>query len=314
MTTSLEPDTPRSGADPARAGSLPFAVFGAAGAQGAPVVDELLRRGHRVLAVGRDATAMQDRYGDRAQAASADLGDAAALQAVLRGARAAFVHIPLPKDPATPGRQLACFIAAARAVRLPLTVFTTSGSSGPRYPRAEFISANDQAVRALLESGLPAIVLRPTIYLENLSWPHLVEQVRNAGVLQYPPLPANRAVSWTSLRDQALAVAAALERPDLAGRICDIASRGAVTGEQLAVLLGRQVGRPVRYAPLTPQAFGEQLGQALGSTFLGQGIGGLYEALSGAGPDALVVDPEPAERELGVRFGSAAEHLQAWPA
>lgn len=288
------------------------AVFGATGAQGAPVVDAALARGFRVRAVARTREAVSARHGDAVDACGADLLDPERLAVALENVDAAFFHLPLPNGPDQPQRQLGNLLAAARRAALPLLVFSTSGASGPRYRQVPLIAGNSAASTAVLGSGVPAIVLSPTVYLENLRVPPIVPRLVSEGVLDYPPIGAEQRMSWTSQLDQALIAAAALDRPDLAGRRFEIATAGAVTGAELAALLGPVLGRPVRYAPQTAEAFGAALGTAFGNPMLGEVLTGLYQAMRELGPTGLALDTDSIAREFALELPSIASRLAAW--
>ncbi len=108
-------------------------VFGATGAQGAPVVREALAKGMAVRAVGRDAAKIAQMHPD-AEAMAADLGDTNAVTKTLEGMDAAFFHLPMPGGPEDLQTWLGGFITAAHAAKLPLLVYSTSEPSGDRYP------------------------------------------------------------------------------------------------------------------------------------------------------------------------------------
>jgi uncharacterized protein YbjT (DUF2867 family) len=136
--------------------------------------------------------------------------------------------------------------------------------------------------------------------------------MRSEGIIDYPPLRADRPVSWTDLDDQAAIVVAALGRPDLAGTVTDIATPGALNGDELAAALGTALGRPVRYAPLTPDAFGAHLAAAFANPGLGAAIAELYRALDAIPLTATRIDDRLVAERFGVRLPTLRERLAAW--
>ena len=212
------------------------AIFGATGAQGAPVVREALAKGMSVRAVARD-TAKIEQMHPEAQAFAAKLDDENAVAAALDGVDAAFVHLPMPQSPDDPAMWMKALFAAAHRVSLPLLVYTTGGSSGDRYPNSAIVDAGTAAMTAVLGSGIPSIVLQPGIYLENLQTDMIAPRLKSEGVLDYPPLGGSQRVMWTSHWDQARVAVAALARPDLAGNAYEVATPGALNGTELAALL-----------------------------------------------------------------------------
>ena len=288
-------------------------VFGATGAQGAPVVEEAVQAGLRVTAIARRVEAVAARHGPPVQAAAADFADTDSLVRVLDGADAAFVHLPIPTDPALPQIHLTNLLDAARQARLPLLVFTTSGPTGPRYAQTAMIAGNTAAAGAVLDGGVPAIVLQPTIYLENLLVPLFVSRLSEHGVLDYPPLRASQRVSWTSQRDQARIAAAALARPDLAGRAFEVATPGALTGPDLAEALAIWLGRPATFVHASPATFGARVAGALGNPGVGHALEGLYTAIGQLSDDGMAIDVSALQATFGVTLSPVADHLRHWP-
>ncbi len=287
-------------------------IFGATGAQGAPVVKEALAKGMTVRAVARDAAKLA-RMHPNAEAVAADLGDVDAVTKALKGTDAAFVHLPIPMAADDSQKWLGGIIAAAHAARLPLMVYTTSGPSGDKYPSSMMIDGTNTGAQAISNSGIEAIILRPAIYLENLLPPLFAPLLRDKGIADYPPLRQAQKVMWTSHHDQARIAVAALTRPDLAGNSYDIGSPEAVTGSELAVLLGNWLERPVTFAPISPAEFGQRVGDALANPGIAMALTDLYEALAKMPDEGMVVDTKSLEETFGVSLVSIADHIKNWP-
>ena len=175
-----------------------IAIFGSTGAQSAAVVEAALAQGLTVRALARSVDRITDRHDDRVEAFAVDLLDEKAVARALTGVDAAFAHPPIPTDPSHPERFLSNILAAALRARLPLLVFSTSGPTGDRYEQVPMIVGNTAMARAVLSSGVPAIVLKPTIYLENLLVPLFAPGLLTNGVLDYPPTRPSQKLSWTS--------------------------------------------------------------------------------------------------------------------
>ncbi len=287
------------------------AIFGATGAQGAPVVNEALAKGLTVRAVARDTNKISAMH-PSAQAFSATLDDEDAIFRALQGVDAAFLHLPMPHKPEDPETWLKAFITAAHRVALPLLVYTTSGPTGSRYPSSVVVDGGTGGMQAVLGCGIPSIVLQPAVYLENLQPEFFLPNLRSQGVLDYPPLSATTQVQWTSHQDQALIAVAALSRPELAGKAFEIATPDAVTGSQLAVLLSDWVGRDVTFAPITPAEFGKRVGDAIGSPGAAFALSDLYGALEKLDGDDMVIDTLELEKTFGVKLTQIADHIAAW--
>ncbi len=287
------------------------AIFGATGAQGAPVVREALSKGMTVRAVARNLARISDMHPE-SQALAATLDDENAIAKALEGVDAAFVHLPAPQSPTEPENWLSALFAAAHRVSLPLMVYTTGGTSGSRYPSSMMIDALTGGMNAVLNSGIPAIVLQPTVYLENIVTGLFTPRLQSEGILDYPPLSPSMNVTWTSHQDQARVAVAALTRPDLAGNSYEIGTPDALTGSELAQHLSNWVGKGVAYAPLTASEFGKRVAEATGNPGLGATLTDLYRALGGMNDEDMVIDTGLVERTFGVKLSSVADQISSW--
>ena len=291
--------------------SKTIAIFGATGAQGIPVVKEALAKGHNVRAVARDAAKVASIHPD-AIAVAADLLDEESVAKALDGVDAAFLHFPMPTGPDDHQKWAAAFFGAAHKVNLPLLVYVTSGPAGDRYPSSTVIDGATQGMKAVLESGIPAVVLQPAVYLENLQPELFAPKLRSEGNLDYPPIPRTLKMQWTSHVDQAVLAVAALSRPDLAGQSFEIGTPQSLTGSELADLLKDWVGREVTFAPITPAEFGTRVGDALNNPGVAFALGDLYEAISKMDGDDMTIDTNALEKTFNVKLSSVEDHIRNW--
>jgi uncharacterized protein YbjT (DUF2867 family) len=288
-----------------------IAIFGATGAQGAPVVTEALSKSLTVRAVGRDADKIKQMH-PGAEAFVATLDNEDAIAAALTGVDAAFLHLPMPQNPEDPKTWLTAFITAAHKVSLPLLVYTTSGPAGDRYASSVVIDGGTGGMQAVLNCGIPAIVLQPAVYLENLQPEVFLPKLRFEGILDYPPMQPATKVQWTSHIDQARIAVAALQRPDLAGNNYEIGTPDALTGAELAQLVAKWIDRPVEFAPLSPTDFGQRVGDAFNSPGTAFALGDLYGSLAKLNDAEMVVDTVALEDTFNVKLTTVAEHLAIW--
>ncbi|MFD2352527.1 SDR family oxidoreductase [Nonomuraea ferruginea] len=167
-----------------------FLVFGAAGAQGGAVARRLAESGYEVRGLTRTGKVPEGVTPFRG-----DLGDAGRVKAAFTGVTHASMVLPLVFEAETVAAFTRNVIEGARAAGVRRLVFNT----GNRLPDGETgVAAFDTrraAVRALRESGLPVVVLRPALYLENLLAPGVLgsplpESHPGVGVLG-APLPEN---------------------------------------------------------------------------------------------------------------------------
>ncbi|MGA4955848.1 SDR family oxidoreductase [Streptomyces lavendulocolor] len=262
------------------------AVVGATGFQGGAIARLLTERDHRVRTLSRRPE------GDRpplpgVSCATGDLGDAGAVRQLFTGATHAAVVMPLvyeAKRVRAYARNIADAAVEAGVRRLVYNANT-------RVPRtATDVAAFETrriAEEELRESGVPLVVLRPPVYLDNLFSPWNGPALVNDGVLAYP-LPADIPVAWLSHGDLARAVYAALTVPGLEGRTYDIGGERALTGDQLAEEFGRGLGRAVRYRAQAPHVFEQALARAIGPAGAA-GVAGIYHYMA-KGRDPLLMD------------------------
>jgi uncharacterized protein YbjT (DUF2867 family) len=291
--------------------SKTVAIFGATGSQGSPVVTEALAKGWNVRAVARNASLLQEQHPE-AEAVEAQLSDENSVAMALSGVDAAFFHVPMPQNPEDTAVWMSTFLRAAHRVSLPLLVYTTSGPAGSRYPSSMTVDAGTEGMNTILNSGIPSIVLQPAIYLENLLPELFLPKLRTEGVLDYPPMPENTKVQWTSHLDQARIAVAAMGRPELAGNSYEIGTPDALTKTELATLMKGWVGREVRSVPLSPEGFGQRVGEVLGNPGISFVLSDLYGALATLEGDKMSVDTRSLEETFGVRLTSVAEHIAQW--
>lgn len=286
-------------------------IFGATGAQGAPVVKEALAQGHTVRAVARNAKKIEKLH-PGAIAVEADLADEAAVMAALDGVDAAFLHFPMPTGPDDNQNWAAAFFGAAHKVKLPLLVYVTAGPSGDRFPSSVVVDGVTQGMKSVLDSGIPSIVLQSAIYLENLQPEFFIPDLRTEGKLDYPPIPKTLKMQWTSHVDQATLAVAALSRPELAGQSFEIGTPNALTGAELAVIMEDWIGQKITFDPISPKAFGERIGKAFNSEGTAFALSDLYGSIAKLDGDEMTIDTEKLEEVFGVKLTTVADHIKNW--
>jgi uncharacterized protein YbjT (DUF2867 family) len=265
-------------------------VHGATGAQGGPVARRLLDRGDAVRVLTRDpqAPAAQGWRAAGARVVAGDLRTGQGLAAASDGVDAVFVQVTAQTAPAAIPGLARTALTAARDARVPHVVLTTSSVVPPAPTGRAAPDARVDLLRVVREVAPHAVVLSPTLLLENFSGP--LRPALDSGVVPQG-VPADVPVAYTSVEDQAAHAVAALDRPELAGRFLRVAGPDAVTGPTLAAVLGAALGRPLRYAALSPEEVRASL------AFLGDAVAAAvadmyaWEGTEGA----PLLAPDPAE-------------------
>lgn len=275
-------------------------VFGATGTQGHPVVEAALEAGLAVRAATRDLDEAEEKLPGRVELVRADLLEAEDVREAAAGVNAIFFHLPAMPDEPEAGQAVDHVLAAASAEGVGRVVFTTGGYCGDQMPPGQFVDGLRRLSDRILSSDVPTVVLRPTLYLANLVWPHVIRELRDHGRLIYPPLDAGQRLNWTSTEDQGRIAVACLSA-DVANEVIDIASPEAVTGPELCRLLAEVYRREVHYAPQSIDAFADSMSHYAGSAHVGRLLAGLYEGYASLDEGPLV-DTDALEQRLGVQL------------
>jgi uncharacterized protein YbjT (DUF2867 family) len=193
-------------------------------------------------------------------------------------------------------------VTAAQIAGIPHLVYIAGLDAGERDIGASFIDAKWRIIAFARQSGVPTLVVRPTMFMENLLFDR---EAILAGELP-TPLPPDTLMSYVAVRDVGRGCAAALLRPDLAGEELALQGPEALDGPERAAAIGRGLGREVRYRQVSLAdvraasppfaAMWEEIGEQ----------GGL------GGSDAAQMALQPGERQTLEQW--AREHLAGEPA
>ncbi|TXK41116.1 SDR family oxidoreductase [Nonomuraea sp. C10] len=289
-----------------------FLVFGAAGAQGGAVARRLAESGYEVRGFTRTG-----KVPEGVTPFHGDLSDAGRVKAAFTGVTHASVVLPLVFEAETVAAFTRNVIEGARAAGVRRLVFNTGNRLPDGETRVAAFDTRRAAVRALRESGLPVVVLRPALYLENLLAPGVLgapfpenhpgdgvlgapvpENHPGDGVLRYP-LPADLPVAWLGHAGLGALTVAALTGDGLAGSVVDAGGPAAVTGPELAAAFG------LRYEEQDVAVFEAGLARAVGAATAAE-VAATYRWIASSAPAALF-GPGPS---LGVTLMTPA----AWAA
>ena len=252
-----------------------YLVLGAAGNTGAPLADLLARDGHVV----RRATSRPPGTPD---AVHVDLATGARLDAALAGTDGAFLLSPpgFTNQDELLGRAID---AAARLGVRKVVLMTAMGvdvDESIPFRKAE---------RHLERSGTAWNVIRPNWFMQNFHtfWVH---GIRTDGAIRLPTGDAKG--SFIDARDIAAVAHVLLTTDAHANRAVDLTGGEALDHHEVAAILTRETGRPIRYEDVTPDA--------MRTALLGAGMPAPYaESLLGilgafrAGFAARVTDAVP---------------------
>jgi len=284
------------------------AVVGIGGVQNRAIAAEFLNRGFRVRGISRQdfgsAPPTENIEYRRADPANFD-----ELGIALEGAKIVVLSTPIDHRPGVRERLVASVAKAASSAGADRIVFNAAAAvyKDRAHPVAKILGALSDTI---LAGPVPANVLQPTVYMDNLLAPWSLPGIANDGVLAYP-MPEDAPVSWISHRSLGEFVHAAATKP-LAGRVFEIGGPQAVTGRQVASLLAASIGRKIVYSRIPLPAFAQAINAAFGAP-AGDDIAALYATMEKE-PEIMRRDPE-SWKELGVQPETFESWLrrQSWP-
>ncbi len=235
-------------------------VTGATGRQGGAVARRLRKDGWPVRALVRhpDKPAAKALAGQGVELVRGDLHDRSSLEGAVAGVYGVFSvqNFWLP-DVGFTGevRQGEALADAARAAEVQHFVYSSVGGA----ERATGISHFDSKweIETYIQVlGLPATVLRPVYFMENLFGQR--QAILEQGILAQPDLRPDTPLQMIAVDDIGAFAALAFEQPEQwIGRSLELAG-DEKTLPQVAELLSRVTGRPVRYAPAPNPRGGEE--------------------------------------------------------
>lgn len=278
-------------------------VIGGRSKIGAALIEELLSRGERVRALVRAG----ERTGSLPAAAgvvTGDLADEASLVAAMDGIEKVFLLSSPHPDAVTWHRNA---IDAARRTDVRLLVRSSIlGADEESAP--EFIDAHHVSDRYLRDSGLPHVIVRPNLFLQNIQ-ESTIPAIDASGNFYVDAGQAR--ISMVDTRDVAAVAAAALCEPGHAGADYDVTGPEALSHADVAAKLSRALGREVSYVDVPDDAVrGALLGAGLSDWFAGALVG-LYQDYRRSGTDGYAAQVTDTVTRLTGRPARSLDDLLA---
>ena len=244
-------------------------VIGGRSKIGAALIGDLLGRGQQVRALVR-AGEPAGGLAAGAEAATGDLADESTLVAAMDGIEKVFL-LSSPHPDAVSWHRNA--IDAARRTEVQLLV-RSSILGAERNPPAEFISAHTVSDRYLEDSGLPFVIVRPNLFLQNIP-EATVPSIDAAGDFYVDAGEAR--ISMVDARDVAAVAAVALTGRGQGGARYDVTGPEALSYTDVAAKLTRAMGRRITYIDAPDDAVRQALLGAGLSEWFASALIGLYQ-------------------------------------
>jgi uncharacterized protein YbjT (DUF2867 family) len=215
-------------------------VIGATGTVGSEVVRQLVATGERPRALVRDPATARQRLGDQVEHVVGDLDRPETIAAALAGVDRVFLLTT--QSSRQPEWERAVIGAAARTgvgQLVKLSVFRANEQSPLQVARQ-----HGQAERVLAQSGLAATILRPVFFMQNL-----LAMVHDGAIAT---AAGDGRVAMVDARDIAAVAVATLTGGGHAGKTYTLTGPEALSFYQVASVLSRQTGRPLRHVRVPP--------------------------------------------------------------
>jgi uncharacterized protein YbjT (DUF2867 family) len=223
-------------------------VTGATGNTGQIVADELKRLKVPFVAMARSEKNRRKLAERGIESVLGDFDDPASLVKALQGAEKAYL-VCTPDHHVGP-RETA-FVRAAEKARVRHVVKCSAYWAGLDAPTGN-LRAHGRIERALTDSGMEYTILRPHAFMQTftlMSW----DTIQKAGVVSFPG--GDGAMPMVDVRDVAKVAVKALTEKGHAGKAYDLTGPEMVNFHQVAEILTRVLGRPIKYIPGNETAF-----------------------------------------------------------
>jgi uncharacterized protein YbjT (DUF2867 family) len=244
-------------------------VIGGRSKIGGALIGELLGRGQQVRALARTGEPAGG-LPAAAEAVTGDLADEGSLVTAMAGIEKVFL-LSSPHPGAVRWHRNA--IDAARRTQVQLIV-RSSILGADRESPADFISAHTTCDRYLEESGLPYVIVRPNLFLQNIP-ESTIPSIDASGTFYVNAGEAR--ISMVDTRDVAAVAAVALTEPGHAGAHYDVTGPEALSYTDVAAKLTGAMGRHISYVAASDGAVRQALlGAGLTEWFAGALVG-LYQ-------------------------------------
>jgi uncharacterized protein YbjT (DUF2867 family) len=227
-------------------------VTGATGNTAALVAAQLRQKGVAVRALVRDAKRAERLAGQGVELALGDFETPASLEAALDGITSVFlVTPPHPDASAMVDRFLAVALQSPHEPRIVRLSAIKGSDQGP----TDNTRTHGRADRAIQDSGLPYIILRPNYFMQNLLGSS--ESVLEQGMLFQGT--GDGRIGFIDVRDIADVATAALLDTQWDRGIYELTGPESISYGDVAKLLGEALDREVTYVRVTPEQVRESI-------------------------------------------------------
>ncbi len=254
-------------------------VYGAAGSQQFPVINALKNKGAEVFATTHEPEKVEILKAAGAEPVIANMNNRERLFEITKGIDAISFLVPFFLENPLDGLDYAKnAIDAAIENKVKLLVWNSSGFILPVKIGNPSLDIRIDIADYLKQSGLPHIIIQPSVYAENLLGPWTAPYVKNEQTVTYPT-PEEMPVGWIATKDVTAFVAEAIYSPQLAGQSFQVSGVENLTGSQLANKFSIALSKTVQYRQIPPKEFGKILDGLFGES-AGKGAETMYQEIT----------------------------------
>lgn len=254
-------------------------VYGAGGSQQFPVINALKNKGAQVVATTHQPEKVETLRNAGAEPVIANMADRERLNEITKGIDAISFLVPFflanPMDGLDYAKNA---IDAAVKNQVKLLVWNTSGFILPVKIGNPSMDVRIDVLEYLKGSGLPYIIIQPSVYAENLLGPWTAPFVKSEQTVTYPT-PEEMPVGWIATKDIATFVAEAIYSPHLAGQSFQVSGIENLNGQQLAEKFSVGLNKKIQYRQMPPKDFGKILDGLFGEG-AGKGAEAMYQEIT----------------------------------
>lgn len=235
-----------------------YLITGATGATGGNAIDHLISKGARVRAfVHRDDERAAALRAKGVEVVFGDLLDSQTVQAAMQGVSGAYFVYPIMQPQLIDATAYFAYAAKLAGVR---SIVNMSQISAKSDAQSEAALSHWYGERVFDWAGIPVTHLRPTFFMEWLTYGFQLPLIANHDLLRVPA--GNGRHAPIAAADQGHVIANILLDPvPHAGKVYPLFGAEEMNHEQVAKVVGDALGRPIRYEAETFEAFEARLKQ-----------------------------------------------------
>ena len=290
-------------------------VLGATGDQGHPLLTRLIAAGMSPVAALRNPQALAGTEFADVETVAADIYDEVSMIAAAAGMDGIAAHLPFVFDREKAQQMGANVAAAGRANGVQRIVFHTSCHIADENIGSPAMDGRRDIIAAIAGSGCEWAIIESRVFMDNMirSWnkPGIV----NKGIFAYPAKPDLK-ISWICLDDVAAFMVEALANAELPSGRYRVGGPEALVGDEVAAVLSKAAGRPIRFQSLTPDDFASAMSLLVTGSAevkplsIYDGMAQFYRWYNAQGQSPLVVTSE----DMAQHFAHRPASLAIWAA